>query len=55
MRFDTTDLTHLEQIQFVETIKGCYIEDNYYRVFYDRRNKEFVLIKIDCVIKNKAE
>jgi hypothetical protein len=54
MRFDLTNLNHQDQRQFLESIRDCYIEDSYYRVFYDSHVREFLLIKVDAIIKNKV-
>jgi len=54
MRYDTTNLSHQKQREFMESVQGEQIEDNYYRVFYDIITDDFLLVKIDYVLKNKC-
>jgi hypothetical protein len=51
MYFDLTDLDQLQEIRFVEKINHVCVEDGYYKVFYNRRTDEFLLVKINTVIK----
>ncbi len=54
MRFDMTNLDHSQQRQFLESVKNCHwIEDNYYQVVFDCMTNEFLLTKVNYVIKNK--
>jgi hypothetical protein len=56
MRFDTSELDHIQQLQFLEAVKDYpYIEDNYYRVSYDHLTNEFLLIKVGYVVRNKKQ
>lgn len=52
MRFDLSNLNHSQQLQFTEAVKKCtWIENNYYRVLWDFATKEFLVIKVDYVVK----
>lgn len=52
MRFDLSGLNHQKQREFLESVKNIFIEDNYYKVFFDFGTNEFLLIRPDYVVKN---
>ncbi len=55
MRYDMTALSHVRQLQFLDSVKDIYwIEDNYYQVTFDCMTNEFLLIKIGYVVKNNG-
>lgn len=54
MKYDLSELTHMEQLKFMESIKHQWHDDAYYKVFYNRVSKEFLLSKIDFVIKERG-
>lgn len=51
MYFDLTDLDQMQEIRFVEKVKNVYVEDGYYKVFYNPRTDEFLLVRVNTVIK----
>ena len=55
MRYDLAGLDHQKQHEFLESLKdGPWIDNNYYRVFYDKLTNEFLLLRVDYVVKNKT-
>ncbi len=55
MQFDTAGLEHTEQLHFYEQLKDpsktWQLEEGaYYKVFYDKLNQNYLLVKIDVVI-----
>lgn len=53
MKFELSDLSHTEQMRFLELVRHRNdLDDGFYKVFYDRRAKEFLLSRIDAVIKD---
>ena len=51
MRFDLTSLDHLQIINFLKKIKSINIEDGDYKVSCNILTGEFLLIKIDFIVK----
>lgn len=53
MRFDLSSLDHAKQRAFNESVhSNSQIDDNYYRVLYDCVTNEFLLLKVDYVVRN---
>lgn len=52
MYFDTSDLDFITQMHFLEYLEEHkkWLEDAYYKVFYDKLADKFLLVKIDYVI-----
>jgi hypothetical protein len=50
MKYDLTELNHLQQIRFLSKAKD-HLEDGYYRVFHNPNSGEFPLIRVDFVAK----
>ena len=52
MRFDLSSLDHAKQREFTKSVNSNQIDDNYYRVLYDHITNEFLLLKVDYVVRN---
>ena len=50
MRYDLSQLTHDQQLRFLEIANGSPIHEGYYQVCYNGVNNQFVLLRADYVL-----
>lgn len=53
MFYDTSELSHENQLHFLKQKNEVHLEDGYYKVLYNGLREEFLFMRIDYVLRNE--